>query len=509
MAAIAVKEMSTLNQLPLISNGRLLACREPLPYTTINDLCTSLPPLPGYTIRWHGIARSRWGEDEDIERLEYGAANGGYRRYSTNIASCHPVAEDPDHLKYEGYMFPKPMHHDLTVLRNSVSNTSRRVPRDYKCEMFPRHDASRLYDGDHVLGEATRRAIEENNTRLYCTTRYNTIFKADITSFMVAKAQRDAQYLQDNGPDYIETPTCNHIHNHPDPCHYCWSGGCNTGFEAKVAEFQSRQYSSTKSTHTGYSGGKTEKSSAQHSILDPKDKHDCSLISDLKVSGGQTEICNCLNDTCVCHQNNADLETEHKQGQIQTEKEQNEKSNPSNQREGYSTFKDTFGPRQDNSKNRGYGDEQIIFTNVYQSKLPSSIHLQSTQNEYASDLENRHFYLTPNRMFNDQLKSLYRVNAATELHTPTQPWVPQKHKEEALKKGLPPNMKQTRRNSWMYRDENNLRIPCIADVIGSSNKSDAHKKYHLEHPEPIPDLRDNKKYSRRVKFNGFSSSVFR
>ena len=32
------------------------------------------------------------------------------------------------------------------------------------------------------------------------------------------------------------------------------------------------------------------------------------------------------------------------------------------------------------------------------------------------------------------------------------------------------------RNQWTFRDNNNLRIPCTAEVIGTLNKSEAHKR---------------------------------
>ena len=275
----------------------------------------------------------------------------------------------------------------------------------------------------------------------------------------MAKKQRDAQYNAAKDPEYIETPTCSRVHNHPDPCHHCWYGGCNKDFDAKIAEFQARLYSPNE---TGSTGGKAEMSSAEHGDID------------LKINSilDEQQVCGCLNDSCsACKNKKSGMGTEPCLAQKQTENSKtSEKKNNIDQRGGPAVNKDTtFGPWKDSVRENGCTEEQFILTNVYQFKLPSFAHCQSTQNEYASDFITRHKDLNYKPISVEQWKLLCRSKKV-----PNKEQDAQSHSEESS--SLPPALKQTTRNSWTYRDEDNLRIPCIADVIGSYRKTDAHKR---------------------------------
>jgi hypothetical protein len=279
---------------------------------------------------------------------------------------------------------------------------------------------------------------------------------------MMAKAQRDAQYRLSKGRGYIETPTCSRIHNHPDPCHYCWYGGCNKDFETKLAEFQSKLYDSDE---TGYVGGKTENTSSQKDDLDHAHKNNFNTTNGPGILETQTQVCGCLNDTCsICMKNKTGMDT--RIGVIQGQGE-NAKADDKTNECAQAVNKDTFGPWQDSLKETCCTEEPPILTNNYRFKLPSSAYCQYAQHEYESDLISQQYKPIPF----DQRELLWRANEAS-----TKEQRAHNYMQEVPLSFVQPVWKQKSLNSWTNRDENNLRIPCITDIIGSSRKTDAHRR---------------------------------
>ncbi|XP_013379415.1 uncharacterized protein LOC106150933 [Lingula anatina] len=102
------------------------------------------------------------------------------------------------------------------------------------------------------------------------------------------------------------------------------------------------------------------------------------------------------------------------------------------------------------------------------------------------------------------------------IHVPMGPdlsWLPVPIGEHAEKEA-------TDKYNWFWRHQLHP-APCIIDKNGKwwrSNipqklgvcfKTDAHKKYHMLHPEAVPDLRDSMVYHKKYFFHGYHSTAFR
>lgn len=424
---------------------------------------TSLPPLPTYpTIHQR---RPRWGENVDMDAGGFDVINSGFARLRNNFDSCHPVSDVT--TQYEGYMFPKPLHHDLLSIHNSGNSTCRKVPRTKGCQVFPRNDPTRQIDGVHLLGAATRKALSQYTDHLYKATSCNTDY-TDHSDSMVRMLARDAHFRAVCASHLPDTPTCCRILNHPDPCPYCWTGGLD--HDLNDAD------NHTPTTVTKATPHKVTRALHQAS-KQPTDNADQHLGNTFESTGSA----NASGD------DNTDIKTYEQS--------------------------DLFGPWSDSFK-MSEKDENLLLPHYYNSRLPSFVHFGPTQNEFVSSFLERHDSKRYQKTDDNKIDYFGPWSALSRQKTSPSGliWEPdldvgretcEPFRDVASL--LPLRM----RNTSTFRDENNLRIPCISNAIGKISKAEFQKRYHMEHPEPVPDLRDNMKTSKRVTFYGYNSFVYR
>lgn len=481
--------------LPAIKQTNVDACRGVAdPFRLIH---TSLPPLPQY--RLPEVERSRWGEDLVIERSGFHVISSGFARLRNNYDGCHPVQETIA-AKYEGYMFPKPLYQDISVFQTSVTNTCRSVPRDSTCELFPRNDPQRQRDGGNfTLSAPTRRALTEYNKHLYLTTSYNSMYD-DPSTFMKEKMQRDAQYQQVCSAHLDETPTCCRVLNHPDPCHHCWVGGIHNQSEPKIMYFRSQIFDRV-------SLGCNAEHENLSSICKRCNSRYCSqkdicLRPDFNQDGSVADIPQEGSNTQKIEPSRSDTDAKREDDECHTSKE-NTTENPKSKPE-------VFGPWSDSSK-MANEEEKLLLPHVYRFKLPSSLHSfpQEKRTDICNEGKNAQVEKADIKDTNliNSVKALNRDKCLQNRFVA----LGESRRTDTASCSVSNlvTLNHTSRNTWTFRDENNLRMPCISSVLGCTSKSDVHKRYHQIHPDPIPDLRDFQRSSKRVMFCGYNSSVFR
>lgn len=269
----------------------------------------------------------------------------------------------------------------------------------------------------------------------------------DTSRFLLDKTLRDTQY-QVEGPDLDETPTCCHVHCHPNPCHHCWAGGYNKDFDAKLAKYQARLYDSTK-LNCHKCPGDDRTPCGRCGNIACKHKNHCHCIMGNNVvksnDAGKVHAFKRFKYSCsVCGLNNMTLKSDARhEAENEAVNEADAEYSDRNQLEHRNIGKYLFGPWEENV-DRDDADQQLMMANVDKIKLP----------------------LCRDRMKLDDL-------------TPGQVHYTQEQRlENIMVRPLSPSTRKPR-NCWTFRNENNLRIPCIADVLGSPHRNDAHKRWVL------------------------------
>ncbi|KAL4232691.1 hypothetical protein ACF0H5_007379 [Mactra antiquata] len=456
-------------------------------------MSTSLPPLTKYHII--GRPRSKWGEDETMDQFVL----SGLSRCSCNFDACHPVLEGPE-VKYEGYMYPKALRHNLCKFHSPVVNTGRHVPRNSTCEVFPRNNQARksLTDGRYVLGETTRKSIEDYFSLLYRTTHYDNIYR-DTSRHMMDRLSRDKQYYFE-GPNYVEAPTCTRVHNHPDPCHHCWTGGYNKDFKLRLEEFQSKLQDFRETVLPLCANGQISHCKGCASLVVKNDEK-CACAVTCSLEKAREENVDSQKKSCC-----TDCKSTTK-ADVENNKVEDCGSEKCNEIALCACPGRThIGTRLDSIPVDR--DENILLRSVYQFKLPSCKHCKETENDFAHNVAERHSLLN----HDCSLNTPWLAKCRTRNNKTSSDKMVQENNEDDTEEqtdDVDNERSKLARNSWIFRDENNLRRPCIAKVLGNFNKTNAHKRYHDLHPDCVPDVRDNTRYSKRVQFYGYNSSVYR
>lgn len=288
----------------------------------------------------------------------------------------------------------------------------------------------------------------------------------DISRHMADRVSRDTQYAVE-GPNYDEAATCTRVHNHPDPCHHCWTGGYNKDFNLKLAEFQSKLYDVTKNYQPN-----------SESVNDIPCKCSAKTVNEDRPCAcveRNTEEIMPVKDEAVkqcasCGRCKDSTETDEAGGDVNDCKVADDKSD-----EASSSTCNTnglFGPWEESiTPNK---DETLLMRNVYQCKLPSSMHCKASENDFAVNVHDRHNQLNHGSTFPKPWVSLCREKLRQTL--PSEP--NKETMEERMERNAKEDLERSKlaKTSWTFRDENNIRKPCIADVLGTFDKSNAHKR---------------------------------
>ena len=142
---------------------------------------------------------------------------------------------------------------------------------------------------------------------------------------------------------------------------------------------------------------------------------------------------------------------------------------------------DAFGPWKNNTASEE-DLEPFLLSHVYNFKLPSSLHNSGTENEYSSAYLDRHgIHHRYSNRYSDYFGP-WKLQSSKPLDARNRHF---DKKDEVsvigriLEKQIQAQQKimASHRNSWTFREaKHNLRIPCISNVIGFKNKTDAHTK---------------------------------
>lgn len=247
---------------------------------------------------------------------------------------------------------------------------------------------------------------------------------ADTSSHLARKLQRDLQFV-DEGPSYIEQQTCSNIVTHPDPCPHCWPGRKAKPSEPLLATLSQRAESVTG--HECQTGDQEPCRRCHYSRC--KHKHHC--------QGGRLDL----------------LFEDFQQPSRLSNQNQ---SISRRERCGESSDDNAFGPWSDrpagNDKlNKDTSDE--IWSNIFNQSSTAYVPTRS-ESVPLSIKQGKTSLLSDRRDF-------------TVRHPLDRP-----------QSGIDSSRRSSivGRNSWSYRESDNLRFPCISNVIGTLDKSEAHSR---------------------------------
>ncbi|XP_046560396.1 uncharacterized protein LOC124269435 [Haliotis rubra] len=118
----------------------------------------------------------RWGENpiHDVPLCE---TRDPLARFRNNINSLHVVPLGVRTSDVESFMTPKPNYGDVGRRMKMTHNTSRRVPRRPTPAIFPQNDPDRQHsDGTYILSRPTRECLAQSTRDLYISPRTSTTF---------------------------------------------------------------------------------------------------------------------------------------------------------------------------------------------------------------------------------------------------------------------------------------------------------------------------------------------
>ncbi|XP_067676463.1 uncharacterized protein [Haliotis asinina] len=118
----------------------------------------------------------RWGENpiNDVPLLE---TRDPLARFRNNFNSLHVVPLGVKTSDVESFMTPKPNYGDVGSRMKMTHNTSRRVPRRPTPAIFPQNDPDRQHsDGTYILSRPTRECLAQCTRDLYISPRASTTF---------------------------------------------------------------------------------------------------------------------------------------------------------------------------------------------------------------------------------------------------------------------------------------------------------------------------------------------
>ncbi|XP_063402958.1 uncharacterized protein LOC134686990 isoform X2 [Mytilus trossulus] len=150
----------------------------------------------------------------------------------------------------------------------------------------------------------------------------------------------------------------------------------------------------------------------------------------------------------------------------------------------------------------------FVLSSIYNYRLPSSLHQPDDhlQEDYLSllklqEMADKKEVLHPQRIFHrptvpDKI-GVFMDSVKTEMNICEYDKTHQETVSESVVREIPePCVGEWENSSVLYK----LKL---------SDKAGTQQRYHSSHEDPLPDLRDNGKYSKRVNFYGFNSSAFR
>lgn len=254
---------------------------------------------------------------------------------------------------------------------------------------------------------------------------------SDTSSHLSRKLQRDLQYV-DEGPSYIEKQTCSSIVTHPDPCHHCWPGRKAKPSEPLLATLSRRSESEPKyECQTGELGP-----CRRCGNPDCKHKHHCQgsrlslLFEDFDQPGRVSN-----------------------RSQFSTSRRQDGDKGDDN----------GFGPWSDRPLGHGRVSKDTsdeAWSNIFTSYIPA----QQSESLPPSTRPGRTSLLDDGRHSLEPWPGLPRQRAGHMLDRPSS------GTNNSRLSSL------VGRNSWTYRDRDNLRFPVVSSVVRSLNKSEAHAR---------------------------------
>ncbi|OWF37622.1 uncharacterized protein LOC110467176 [Mizuhopecten yessoensis] len=377
---------------------------------------------------WSPRQNSRWGEydvlNEDGRDCRLSDGLLGFR---SNFDCCHQAEVAGSHNPIDtfgNHRLPKPLEADYSGME-TPRKTDRHVVCDPHVDVFPLHNPERKDEnGDHVLPPSTRSAIEDTHRKLYCSSRYSSMYPVDVTS---ESDVNQTMCLDCVVPDESQPMSCPVFFIQP-PCDRHSDGACSHVMD----KFGSAPPEVLR-----------EADNDRESIYEP------SFFSPMSLK------------------------------------------------------RKMFDGEYDANQNF----HNHLIQDVYRYRLPSIFHYTEgfESDQTVPDTMNHEVEKKDNEDITDGCSRFLRPAIPPTL---IRDMVDLKMEMELAKRTqtLPENKLSNQRplpsiDSWTeWPHEPKLSLP---------QKSRTQKRFNIEHPKTIPDLRDFKVYSKRVNFNGFNSSVFR
>ncbi|XP_060067529.1 uncharacterized protein LOC132547746 [Ylistrum balloti] len=155
---------------------------------------------------WSPRLKPRWGEYDVISKDGRDCrVSDGLSRFRSNFDCCHQAEVVGSHDPIDTFgchRLPKPLEADHSGMV-APHKTDRHVTCDPQVDVFPLHDRERKdQNGEYVLHSTTRSAIESTHSKLYCTSRYSSMYPGDPSP---------AMYQEQEVPDVYEPmahPAC-------------------------------------------------------------------------------------------------------------------------------------------------------------------------------------------------------------------------------------------------------------------------------------------------------------